>query len=358
MAVKGSPLTKKSYLLDPLVLRSIKTSTIDSAPASSIVLSPPKATEQTPSNAPLDKDVDIQVATAAPETAAPPSLPSYIPAIDLRPERYGDGIGIFLLLWSALLAHTAIALLPIGLVIATILRPTLDTTLILIATLTNFLLLPLLLYCACGYLDVRHVVPTFLLTVPVLWPAALFLCNSLRQVISSYVESRRGRGVRWPMSAEWATALPLGILILVVGITSGNLRSNHQTAGMRSIGLWMNDNLPKEAVVIDPSYVSAFYAGMDSRNRWPYVGNLSTENLLQILDVHPETKFVVLSDRHVRPMTGDDHWPNALGHWQLREIHALPESSQTSAGCQVRLFEIAPLSSSQTASLPGEQPTH
>ena len=120
----------------------------------------------------------------------------------------------------------------------------------------------------------------------------------------------------------------------------------------------MNEKLPKEAIVIDPSYVSAFYAGMDSRNRWPYVGNLSTENLLQILDVHPETNFVVLSDRHVRPMTGADHWPSTLGTWKLHEVHAVPESSQTTGGCQVRLFEITPLSSSQTARRLSEKPAH
>ncbi len=44
MAIKGSPLTKKSYLLDPLVLRSIKTSTKESLPEPMIAPVPAEAT--------------------------------------------------------------------------------------------------------------------------------------------------------------------------------------------------------------------------------------------------------------------------------------------------------------------------
>jgi hypothetical protein len=366
--VKGSPLTKKSYLLDPMVLRSMRTPALtepskvptsnEKRPAS--LPSTPTAPEQAETGPPppaanSSETIPAASASSPPSIAAPSptpepaGLPRYIPAIDLRPERYRQGLAQFLLLWSSLLAHSAIGLIPFGLIVALKSRPIRLNRLAIVAMMANFLLLPAVLYCACGYLDVRHVVPTFLLSAPLAWPGAVALCEAVRQGCVWLSFQWRGHGIHWPMSTEWATALTLAPWLLIIGVVTMTFRSNQQVAGLRSMGEWMQARVPPHAIVIDPGYVTAFYAGLERTNRWPYVGNLSAENLVDILNLHRDTSLVVLSDRQAKEMLQAEHWPTEMGEWRLQEIHSEPISSRPDDLQRVRLFEVHPKSSSHTA---------
>jgi hypothetical protein len=390
IVIKGSFLTKKSYLLDPLVLQTIQPPLIQAVSSRStpVAIAVPEVSSPTPPpplpteiaepapNAPLPtaasaplpavvasepirEPTSVETAVAETESAsmdASPAethasmlLPKYIPAIDLRVQRYAEGLGLFLLLWSSLLAHSLTGMLPIGLLVVLVTRPGKDTAMIVLGMLCNLLLLPALLFCACGYLDVRHVVPVFALSAPLIWPGGLALCRAVRFSLSWTAKQVRGEGIRWPGSAEWATAPLMLLTMVIIGGISLSLRSNEQVAGLRTLGHWVREQIPREIAVIDPSYVTAFYAGMDGNNRWPYVGNLSPENLADVLDAYPDARYVILSDRQASEAMGIDHWPTDLGHWHLREVHSERISARVDDHRLVRLFAVDHEDASATA---------
>ncbi|MBY0585692.1 glycosyltransferase family 39 protein [bacterium] len=346
MAIKGSPLTKKSYLLDPAVLRSMHTSSetisheslFPNQQSSLVRVCRQDIDEVVQLVSASESDSEEQALPKEDRSAEAASLPKYIPAIDLRWRTYVDGVGLFLLLWSSLLAHSLIGLLPIGGLMLIVDRPRAESWLVVGTVLCNFLFLPALLYCACGYLDVRHIVPTFSLTAPLLWPGGLALCRGVRAGLSWISIQIAGRPIRWPMTAEHATGLLLGFTLMIVGTISISLRSNEQLAGLRTLGFWMREQISPKSLVIDPSYVTAFYAGMDGQNRWPYVGNLSPENLADVLDAFPEARYVVLSDRQAAEALGQEHWPTDLRDWHLDEIHSERISKRPDDQRRVRLF--------------------
>jgi len=344
--VKGSALTKKSFLFS-------KSAAIVPGPAPAKAIAPPlpPSNHPVPAAAPVRtlKVVETEPISTPPRADSNLKTARVIPAAKIAEKRslksllsaYGVGLVNFAKLWSSLAGYVFVLpllLAPLSGSIRIFSRP--DHLLISGAGIANFMGLPFVLFAWCGYLDIRHIMPSFCLTTVWAWAGCLFLCHALRDGLSACRRLMQGRDISWPCSAEFATLCCMVPLIITLGVAGAQQSLNRPIAGLKSMGERLHKEVSDHTDVVDPSFVSSFYAGLEKGNRWPYVGNFSVDGLHSTLEKSGAIQYVILSDRLIAESTGQRSVPLTLGRWRLREWLAMPLSRDPSCEEMIRTYRV------------------
>lgn len=355
--LKGTPLTKKGYLVHlPKILAHQQAHPAPDAE--------PEPLASAPSEVPKASGVAEEEAVAAVANATPaptegddPPWMSFLKPIHLNLETYLLGVQKFISLWSQILGHGFLPFVLLGIVAMAgpcLRRP--DFQLLVGAAAANLLLLPLLLYCLCGYLDIRHVLPAASLTAIWIWPGLLAVGLGMRRSISAFYTWYRGRPLTWPMSAQTACSMVVILGVAALFAYSTTLRLNWQHTGYRHMGEWIRQHYPEETRLVDPSVVVSFYAELEDANRWPYIGNLAQETLVDVLDHFGDAELLVLADQQIQTCFHSDEMPMRVGCWQMEPVHSLRISVDPKREEQIRAFRIRRLQLGQSEPPPDQQP--
>jgi hypothetical protein len=326
--VKGSTLTKKAFLID--LAREIDRRDKSASPPRL-----PTATEPTPANA----------IVAPTKTDSRTSDFDRLPRNVVRPEfgwtRYAWGMYRFLSLWGSILGFVFAVPIAAALVTGGVTWSRWDLAMIGLAAGINMLGLPVVLYCFCGYLDVRHLLPTAVMTSPWIWPGCVTIAHGVRWALAEGYRRLSGRMLIWPFSAEVGAGSGTAMVVAVLAAVSMSLGMNRQMDGLRSMGAWLAASTGPDDRLLDPCFISAFYGGREEQNVWPYVGNLTVLTLAEVLDAHPRCRLLVVSDLHVKDSIGIERLPTIVGGWHLEEIHALPIDAEEASRERVRAYRVA-----------------
>ena len=343
--VKGSALTKKAFLLGkqkPVKIDVASRAPLRDTPSSS----PQAAVVQTPVVTP-PTHMALLTPRAQPVVASNPSsapAPVTKPVAPPRPPiaaRYAHGLVLFVKLWSSLTGYFFALPILAALVsgsVQLVKRP--DHLLIWSAGIANLLGLPFVLFAVCGYLDIRHVMPGFCLTAIWAWPGFLFLCHLTRNGLSSLRQSITGRAIIWPVSAEFASTVLIIAMLVPLTAVGAMQRLNQQIVGLRTMGEQLHEKLPRDTKVLDPSFVSSFYADLEKQNQWLYVGGFSLSSLGSTLDIMSDTEYLILSDRLIAEVLGRSSIPSTVGQWHFKEVIVMPLSGDVKCQERIRTYRI------------------
>lgn len=350
--IKGSALTKKSFLFS-----TPATATAEASRSRQIQPAPASHTGAAVMTSPIPSRPIIEPTPNSPKPADPkPVAARLIPSLKTENKRgldvllpaYGTGLIIFAKLWASLAGYVFVLPLLISPLSGSMRFFTrADHLLIGGAGIANFLGLPFVLFALCGYLDIRHVMPGFCLTSIWAWPGCLLLCHLLRDGLSASRRRLTGHAITWPCTAEFACICCIVPLIVALGVAGASQPLNRPIAGLKSMGDRLHREVATDSNVIDPSFVSSFYAGMEKGNRWPWVGNFSFDGLRGTLDRFDKIKFVILSDRLIAESTGQKSIPLEFGNWRLKEWLVMPLSNDPASGEMVRTYRVENLESAQ-----------
>lgn len=343
--IKGSALTKKSFLFSKPAAAAVDTASsrrsepISSTPMVPAVMASPAVGHQIIETSQKSTPMVDRIPTSSRvipsrKTTNRNSLPELLSA-------YGTGLVIFSKLWASLAGYVFVLpllLAPLSGSMRLFARP--DHLLIGGAGIANFFGLPFVLFALCGYLDIRHVMPGFCLTSIWAWSGCLFLCHFLRNGLSTCRQRLSGRPITWPCTAEFASICCIVPLIVTLGVAGAQQPLNRPIAGLKSMGDRLHRELARGSRVIDPSFVSSFYAGLEKENLWPWIGNFSVDGLQGTLDRFGKIEYVILSDRLIAESTGNRSIPLEFGHWRMREWLEMPLSNDPSSKEMVRIYRV------------------
>lgn len=339
--IKGSPLTKKAYLVDLATAQGAPTAANDAA-------SPTQgAAVQEP----------IPTPTAAPAVRRPKSEPVWVSSVakfQLDARSYAVGMYKLMMNWLRLTGFMFLPLILVGLGRHSLaLGSRSGGRLIMGAALANLLGLPFALYCLCNYLDIRHVLPLFTLTTVGAWPGIIFIGGLLRRGISEGFRIM-SRPFVWPISLEPVCAAVCVLMLASLAILGLNQRVDGHTEAFRIAGEWMKSHVPKETPIVDPSFVVSHYANLETTNRWPFVGNLGLATLQAVLDGAPDAQYLILSDRQVTHLMRLEAMPKSVGNWRIEPWQSFRLEADEDDMNFVRLYHLSRIANASTR--PAELP--
>ncbi|MBX9653936.1 glycosyltransferase family 39 protein [bacterium] len=350
--IKGSALTKKSFLFTkPAATAVVDAKNLEVPPIraphiAASVTAPPVSSHQ----------VEGQTRISPQTVPQKPVTARFVPSFKTESRRslslllpaYGTGLILFGKLWASLAGYVFVLPLLMAPFSGSMRFFTrIDHLLVGGAGIANFLGLPFVLFALCGYLDIRHVMPGFCLTSIWAWSGCLLLCHLLRDGLSAFRRYLTGHAIAWPCTAEFACISCIVPLVIALGVAGARQPLNRPIAGLKSMGDRLHREVANASNVIDPSFVSSFYAGMEKGNRWPWVGNFSFDGLHGTLDRFEKIEFVILSDRLIAEATGRNSVPLEFGHWRLREWLVMPLSNDPTSREMVRTYRVENLESAQ-----------
>lgn len=310
MALRQSPLTKKAHTVE-LMLGSANGAATQRAPIAS----------PTPSSATPATAVSVDV-VAKPEF------------------KYLDGLGYFFLRWTVLSGFVFLPLIVLGIIVQgrRLLEP--DRLFLTLAVLANLLGLPMVLYVLTGYLDIRHTVPTLVLSAGFAWSGLLATTIAIRTGLSWLKEKWTGSAIRWPVSASFAAVAAGALFFAAMAGYAICVRSNSGVSGYRQAGLWLAEQVPKGEAVLDPAFAATFYAELDEQNPWVDHGVFRFAGIASLLQKHPQVRWLVVSDRLVREREGGRAIPMSMGKVTLSEAFTCPISLNPGGFDFVRVYHV------------------